>query len=457
MSTPAAAADDGSFEALLAKLDQLRVQAGVAGGVVLISSASELKQAAGFGVTDWESESPMHPDVFVRIGSVTKGLVGLTFLKLQAEGRLTLTDTLAELKADTLLDNPWQTTHPITLAQLLEHTAGLTDMVRSEWDHNKPLPLTAALKVAPESRRLKWPPGLQNSYSNSGAGVAVAAVEGHLGINFENYFHREIAAPLGMPTLTFDDSAATQARLIAGYDRDGRSPIPYWHVLYRPFGGLNVKFSELARYLQLLLGQGQVAGTQHFSKADIARAETPTTTAAARQGLTFGYGLGNYQQNHKGFVFHGHGGDADGYLTHCAYNRDAGLGFCLLINAFQNRTLRQMKRAVMDYVVAGLEPKLKPGQPQPLAHLRSLTGDYEKTSWRFPGARSSERVQVTLQGSRLYLQRSGETQHLVPQGRWQFRRRFEPVATIAFIPQEGGLLLQGPFGNFRRAAEPTAP
>ena len=39
------------------------------------------------------------------------------------------------------------------------------------------------------------------------------------------------------------------------------------------------------------------------------------TSLAAQGGLAYGYGLGNYQYVHEGFLFHGHGGDADGYLA----------------------------------------------------------------------------------------------------------------------------------------------
>ena len=38
-----------------------------------------------------------------------------------------------------------------------------------------------------------------------------------------------------------------------------------------------------------------------------------STTLAAESGLRYGYGLGNYGFVHNGFLFHGHGGDGDGF------------------------------------------------------------------------------------------------------------------------------------------------
>ncbi|MFK7956266.1 MAG: serine hydrolase domain-containing protein [Lysobacterales bacterium] len=441
-----------TFDSLLKDLNEQREKAGVAGGAVIIVDDNQIRHAGGFGITHWHNPQPMHPDAWVRIGSVTKAFVGLAFLRAAEQGKLPLDAPLGALDAAHWVSNPWQDEHPVTLEQLLEHSAGLTDMVREEWDHNIPLPLTEALAVAPQSRALNWPAGLHSSYSNSGAGVAAAAAEQVLKIDFEQYVTEQVLRPMGMNHATF--SAGVQPQLIGGYDRDGRTPIRYWHVLYRPFGGLNLPFSELGRFLQMLLGRGTLDGKEIFSPAQITRMENPASTAAALSGLTFGYGLGNYHQVHKGFVFHGHGGDADGYLTHCAYSLDAKQGFCVMINAFQGNTLRAMKRRVMDYIVNGLTPAYQAGVPQPMTHLQSLAGRYQQVTYRFPGNPSSNELVIALRDGRLWLDRDGASQHMVPLSRWHFRRRFEPVATTAFVEHEGTLLLQGPFGNYRRVTEP---
>ncbi len=440
-----------SFAELTDDLDRLRQEAGVAGALVMIVDKDRIRHAAGLGITRWDQPEPLQPDAWVRIGSITKAFVGMSFVRLEAEGKLSLTAPLISLDADRWVQNAWAEQHPVTLAQLLEHSAGLTDLVREEWDHKTPLPLIDALNVAPESRRLKWPPGVHSSYSNSGAGVAAAAMEKHLKQDFERYLTEQVLRPLGMAKATF--SADAKPQLIGGYDRDGRTPIRYWHMLYRPFGGLNLPFTELSRWLRLMLGEGILDGERHYTVDQIQRMENPGTTAAARSGLAFGYGLGNYHQAHRGFVFHGHGGDADGYLTHCAYNRDSGLGFCVLINAFQGSTLRAMRRRVMDFVVDGLTPSYQPGVPQPMAHLESLTGRYSQATQRFPSSTAPSSLEVTMRDGRLMLVRSGGEQHLVPVSPWHFRRRFEPVATTAFISVGGAMLLQGPFGNFERTQE----
>ncbi len=452
-----AGAAENRLPELLAELDRIRIEAGVAGGGLVLASATGVVAVRGFGTLGWDDERPVGSDTVFRIGSVSKAFTGLAFLRLAAQGRLGLDAEVRDLVDPPPYDNPWAGTHPVTIAQLLEHTAGLGDLTKREWDHNVPLPLADALAVAPESRRLRWPPGLHSSYSNSGAGVAAFAMERATGLDFEDYVRAEVFTPLAMRSASFTLTPALEKRLASGYDRDGRTAIPYWHTLYRPFGGINVELAEMGQFLKLLLGRGQIDGRRLFEPAAIARMETPRTTLAARQGLDFGYGLGNYRYVHDGFVFHGHGGDADGYLSHFGYSRERGLGYFLVINAFQGQTLREMRDRVETFIVAGATPKFARGVPQPVAQLSALAGTYRAATRRFGGG-GEGRLQVDFESGRLYLKRGRRIEVLIPQSPWLFRRRHEPVATTAFMPHDGQLYLQGPFGNFVRVHdEPKGP
>ena len=69
--------------------------------------------------------------------------------------------------------------------------------------------------------------------------------------------------------------------------------------------------------------------------AAIALSLGAVTAAGNASARSYGYGLGNYHSIHAGFVFHGHGGDADGYLSNYGYNLDTGLVYFIVINAFR--------------------------------------------------------------------------------------------------------------------------
>jgi len=445
-------ADERAWTRLIDELDALRTANDVAGAALLIADAQGLRRCAAIGLADRATRRPMRCDSLVRIGSVTKVFTGLTFLDLEADGLLDLDRPVRELVDDPPFSNPWAATHPVTLAQLLEHTAGLGDMTRREFDQLEPLSLDDALAVDPASRRLRWPPGLHSSYSNSGAGVAAWVMERATGLDFEAEAIRRVLRPLGMPSATFTHSDAIERDRVTGYDSDGRTVIPYWHVLYRPFGGLNVRFDEMAGLLQVLLGDGRIDGDRLFSADQVRRLETPRTTLAARQGLAFGYGFGNYASVHRRIVFHGHGGDADGYLSRYAYSHRTGSGYFLLINAYQASTLRAMGNAVLDFLVAGHAPAVVAPVARPRSDLAALTGPYHSVTSRF--AQPARELEVILEGDHLVLVRGDRRQRLHPVGPGLFRRDFEAVATTAFIALDGALYLQGPFGNYLRDDDP---
>ena len=444
------------LEKLLDSLDQIRQSAGVAGLALTLVNTEETIWSGGRGVANRDTEKPMTADTLIRIGSVTKAFTALSLLALDEAGKLSLDSNIATLMLAPPYTNPWASSHPVTLAQLLEHSAGLGDLSKIEWDHNEPLTLAAALQVDPDSRLLQWPPGLHSSYSNSGAGVAAQVMQRVTGLNFEDHTAKSVFEPLGMDSATFRLTDSVKTGLATGYDSDGQTIIPYWHTLYRPFGGINVTARQMGPFVRMLLARGRLDQQQIFSAALIDRMEHPETTLAARSGLEFGYGPGNYQWVHDGFVFHGHGGDADGYLSRFAYNRDAGLGYFLVINAFKGSTLRRLRDEIEDFIVYGLKPRFQAGVPQPSEQLRQLTGRYQTATRRFAG-KADQHLEISYEQNRLYMRRNGRRQHLIPLSAWHFRRVFEPVATTAFIHGfDGRLYLQGPFGNYVRLDASTS-
>ncbi len=401
------------------------------------------------GTTGHGLDEDFAPHHYIRLGSITKSFTGLALLHMQEQGLLSLNDPIPQTINGIPLYRPTDHEHAeITYAQLLEHTAGLGDLVKAEWDHNQPLTLADALRLAPNSRSVRWPPGRYSSYSNSGAGVSAFAAQTKTGKHFESYVIQHIAVPIGMRSATFRLDNEVRRDLISGYDRDGVTPIPYWHTLYRTFGGLNARFSDMGRYVQFLLDRGRVGSRTILPPSAIERLERPETTLAARQGLTFGYGLGIYSYVRDGKLFHGHGGDADGYLTFIGYNSAANTGYFLVINAFQNTTLRKMRSVVETKIASLANTRNMPGVPQASEHLAKLQGEYKAVTARF--GQASETFSIVFAEGRLYRQNKGRREHLIPTSAWLFRRSYEPMPSMAFIPTSEGMELQGTFGNFRR-------
>ena len=431
-----------SLAGLANEIDRNREKHGVSAAAVIVVDADRVLLEHYSGITDWESQRVVDRNTYFRLGSVTKVFTGLALLRAEEQGKLSLQQSVAEILPQNQINNPWAESHPLRVAQLMEHTAGWYDMSAIEFNDKNPKPLSPAeaLAMRPESRVMHWPPGWYSEYSNSGPGMASYVIELATGEVFDQYIVEQVFRPLGMASATLLLTEKIERTRATGYDKDGRTVIPYWHIVYRASGGLNVLPSDMAGFLQMLLNNGRMDGQAIFSKSQIKRLETPKTTLAARIGLEYGYGIGIYGSLFKQHVLFGHGGDADGHLAHFKYSRESGKAYLVVINAFNHAPLRAMQALLNDYLVAGLPNPLMPEIPAiEESVLERYTGIYHQATVRFPQDGWQEKtLQIRLQDGRLQTSENQvKWRQLVPVNEQHFRRVNEPLATAAFIPVDG--------------------
>jgi CubicO group peptidase (beta-lactamase class C family) len=453
--SPPVKAFDQSLEPLLARLEALRIEHEVPGFALTLVSDEQGLQTGSGGVADRGSGRRVTADTLFRIGSITKTFNALAVLMLIEQGRLRLETPLRELVPQAPLENPWADDDPVRVAHLLEHSSGLLDITREEFDHNTPFAtLDAAFAFRPGARRVQWPPGLHFVYSNANAGLVGLLIERLSGQNYARFITERLLRPLGMRSAGLSGDALTRRRLATGYDSDGTTPIPYWHMIFPPLGAINATPREMGALVEFFLRRGRVGDQRLLEAASVDRMENPATTLAARHGLSYGYGPGLRQSLHNGFRWYGHGGDGDGYLSHFAYNREANAGYFLVINAFKYGALRAMKQSVQDHLTQGLSQPQPPASDVAIELLRPLTGTYvavtRRFAWLDPLRMQQERLRVVLEDGGLYTRRAGGRRLLIPVSARLFRREGQSFATIAFAAHRGELYLQADFGNYRK-------
>jgi CubicO group peptidase (beta-lactamase class C family) len=395
-------------------------------------------------------------DTPFRVGSISKTFTALTAMALVESGELEL-DTPVSPSVARELNNPWQDTHPVRLVHLLGLTAGLADLSRVEFDNNDPTPLTlaAALALAPEQRRILWPPGSRHSYTNVAPGLTALAIEERTGARFEAVARRRVLEPLDMPDATFLRNAYLIENLPRGYRAGGSEEIPYWHMTYRAFAGLSATPREMSRFLTALLNDGRLEGRQALGARTVRQMLQPSPSLATDAGLPIGYGLGIYGTVRNGFVFYGHGGDGDGFLARFGLLLESGRGYFAVINSDDPPAFGRMRRAIERHLTRDLEPPEMPPQAVlPRARLEQLSGDYYPASTRFrvDAWRSGTLpcAYITPAESGLRMRRAGATITLLPVTGTLFRRPADPLATIVFIADAGKLHMQGELGNYTR-------
>jgi len=452
-----------SKKALDTAIKETRIQHNVAAVAYVIVSKDKLIVSGAQGVSDKKSLRPVTLDTIFRIGSITKSFTSLALLKLQQQGKISLHDPLKQHAKDAPLHNPWSKTRQVTIAHLLEHTSGLTDLSKKEFDYPDAdsLSLKQGLFINSQPRKALWPPGLHKSYSNAGAGYAAYALENITGSTYEEYVQMNIFQPLAMSHSNFFLDQNTQRNLATGYDTDGDTPIPYWHMILRPFGAINTTAKEMSHFVQMLLNKGNYLGKAVVHKNAISRMETPQTTLAASTGLTFGYGAGMDQHTHNGFVFYGHSGDGDGYLAQYAYNRDIGLGYFVVINAFNHPAINKIQTQLEDYITAEhTKPALPRSHHIDQQKLQRYTGKYTAVTQRFPWLitrtitkqqTQQDTVEIKLNTGFLQLiTPNNNVRTLIATANHHFRFSDQPVATSAFIQYDNNLYFQSERGSYKK-------
>jgi len=441
---------------IAAKIDAIRARHGMASAYLVLVDREKTLLSQGMGIRAWDDTQPVNDESYYRLGSVTKAFTGLALLKAEEQGCLHLTDPVAPIAAPYIYKSRWEETHPLTLAMLMEHTAGIHEMSREEFDFNDPVSLERALHVKPGSRTAVWKPGTHSEYSNSGPGVAGWLLQQGCDRDFDRFIEEHVFQALDMPSATLNRTSEVAKTLVGGYNTDPKEPIEYWNFIFRPAGAANVRPIEMGNFVRMLLNRGVHGGKEVFSPQQIQRMETPTTTIAARAGLDYGYGLGIYAENKRGHVFYGHGGDADGYLTRFSYSKESGKGFFVVITMFDFKPMREMRNVLEAWMLQDLPAHALPERHElSEEQITSITGTYNRATVRFPREDwQRETLIVSRRGQRIgYECKDDDWCELVPVTDKLFRGVKEPVATKAIVAMDGQMILQGAMGNWSKQDE----
>ncbi|HUQ08227.1 MAG TPA: serine hydrolase domain-containing protein, partial [Kofleriaceae bacterium] len=120
---------EAAFASIDAKIEAAMKTNNVPGMAVAIVIDGQTAYAKGFGVADLATKTPARADTVYRIGSITKSFTGLAILALRDQGLLGIDDPLVRWIPEAAgLVYPTRDAHPLTLRQMLSHSAGLPRM-----------------------------------------------------------------------------------------------------------------------------------------------------------------------------------------------------------------------------------------------------------------------------------------------------------------------------------------
>jgi len=448
------------------RIERILADTRLPGATLVVTDREKPLVLAGFGKADLATGRPVTPETLFRLGSTSKVFVALAVLKLVEEGRLQLQAPVRSVLPEGRFENPWESTDPVRVVHLLEHTSGWNEISFKEYAHNdaKPVTLAEGLALGSASRKSRWRPGTRYSYCNAGPAVAAAIVERVAGQRFEDYVEAHFFKPLGMSTADYFLSPRSAAILTQLYRSDGQTPIPFHHICLRPSGAVLASAADMGACLRLFLNRGRVGSRVILPEHALRRMETPTTYWGAQAGLATGYGLNNYTTlDDRGFVWHGHDGGMEGSQTEMAYLPDQGIGYFFSINTRSPKSLGAISREVQAFATKDLaRPTLPRAQPVSRPVQDEYGGWYHPDSPRMQIMSGFERlrglVRCRFEAGRLHWTQPllGLSRTYVAVTDRTFRVETRGAATLAVMATEDGRIVQTSGATFSRVPSALA-
>ena len=309
----------------------------IAGAVALVANRDRIIDEETIGCADLENHVPMQPNDMFWIASMSKAMTAATVMMLVDEGKISLDDPvekyLPEFKGQMVsrdentpdnsdpgtMRKPRQeanapsrlepSNHPITIREILSHTAGLPFSSKLEaggWDL---LPLkTRVASYAAEP--LQSQPGTEYSYSNEGLNTAARIVEVVSGMLFQDFLQQRLFDPLGMKDTTFWPSDEQLKRLAKSYESGSLHAVPIDQLTYPlndrkrrfpiPAGGLFSTAHDVLRFCQMMLNDGTLDGKRYLSEKAIRLITMKETGDSVAKSYGFGWNVGYGFYEHSG-------------------------------------------------------------------------------------------------------------------------------------------------------------
>src|SRR5947207_1524565 len=273
--SPAAELSKADFETFLDALipSQLRNR-NIAGAVVSVVKDGQLLFQKGYGYADFEAKKPVLADqTLFRPGSISKLFTATAVMQLVEQGKLELDRDVNEYLDFAI---PKTYPEPVTLRQLLTHTAGFEDTLKNLFvAHESDLKLLRAYLEDQMPARI-FPPGKVPSYSNYGFTLAGYIVERVSGEKFERYIDNHILMPLRMTSSTFDQPLPPQLapQMSKAYLNASKKPRDFEFVQAAPAGALSTTAADMTRFMLAFLQDGSVDGVAILKPETVRQMQT---------------------------------------------------------------------------------------------------------------------------------------------------------------------------------------
>jgi CubicO group peptidase (beta-lactamase class C family) len=219
----------------------------------------------GYGRPALDRPEPVSPDrTLFRIGSISKVFTAVAVLQLADQGLLDLNDEVNRHLQRFKLDDRFP--EPVRVRHLLTHTAGFDQhgLNRHASSRESILPLARFLE---ENLVRVRPPGQIACYDTYGVTLAGYLLEVLSGKPFHEALRDSIFEPLGMRRSNLYVPDALRKDVAVGYEGSSELAPQSWEFMNTaPASSLNSTAADMARFMLMLLNEGELDGKRVLSR-----------------------------------------------------------------------------------------------------------------------------------------------------------------------------------------------
>ena len=367
---------------------------GIAGATVAVVTRNGPLLLRGYGIVALHPRKPVDPATSLfRIGSISKTFTYISTMQLVAAGKLDL-----DAPVDQYLPPSLQTADrrypPIRVWHLMTHTAGYEDATLGAhlfYADGATVPTLDAYLGQYRPRRVRAP-AVHADYSNYSVALLGAIVQQVSGEPFDVYLERHILTPLDMRHTTFREPLAgadprAAPRALAAdfskgfkYEQGGFTPKGFEYISNgAPAGAGSASAADMARWMRMLLNEGELDGAQVLDPIAFKEMTAPTWgNAPAVHAIAHGFFVGRYG-NYRSLE---HAGDTIWFHSNMVVLPQAGIGVFVSTNTDTGTDLAEMlPRLIVEHFLKDARPSLPAAPP----------AGFAKTAHIYAGTWLSER------------------------------------------------------------------
>ena len=314
-------------------------------GAVLLSYKGETILSKGYGQADRENGIAYTPDTISDIGSVTKQFTAAAILKLEMQGKLSVSDKLS-----TFFPNAPKDKADITLHQVMNMSAGLHTYSDTEGDYEA-VTKQGFIDIV-MGQKLLFTPGSNWQYSNTSYSLLALLIEQVSGMSYESYLYENFFKPAGMESTGYSrpkfspKNVAIQHTDAVSTGKPTEKPWdgsePYFHL--KGNGGILSTTEDLFKWHKALLTENVLSTT---AKAKYFTGYIKRSTSSS-DSYAYGWLVRNTPRNTT--LIHHSGGNGSAFAY---FNRFVDEDMTLIIvcndyNSFNPKINKQLKSMLFD-------------------------------------------------------------------------------------------------------------